>query len=87
MERISREFVEDRAKDQVAYCEARFSPHLLLPPSQGGAEGQPSWVPSGTTNGASHNGDAANGECFICFIIFSEDMLNEKLKIYSINIC
>ena len=36
IERISREFVEDRSRDHVAYCEARFCPHLLLsPPSEG----------------------------------------------------
>uniref|UniRef100_A0A2P2I9X4 Adenosine deaminase n=1 Tax=Hirondellea gigas TaxID=1518452 RepID=A0A2P2I9X4_9CRUS len=35
IERISREFVEDRSRDHTAYCEARFSPHLLLPPTGG----------------------------------------------------
>ncbi|XP_071523961.1 adenosine deaminase-like [Panulirus ornatus] len=31
IERIAYEFVEDQARESVAYCEARFSPHLLLP--------------------------------------------------------
>ncbi|KAK8385751.1 hypothetical protein O3P69_016488 [Scylla paramamosain] len=31
IERVSYEFVEDQAKESVAYCEVRFSPHLLLP--------------------------------------------------------
>ncbi|KAG7165091.1 Adenosine deaminase-like 1 [Homarus americanus] len=31
IERIAHEFVEDQAKEYVAYCEARFCPHLLLP--------------------------------------------------------
>ncbi|CAL4124229.1 unnamed protein product, partial [Meganyctiphanes norvegica] len=31
MERIAYEFVEDQAKQSVAYCEARFCPHLLVP--------------------------------------------------------
>ncbi|KAK7085682.1 hypothetical protein SK128_010084 [Halocaridina rubra] len=31
IERFSYEFVEDLASDSVAYCEARFCPHLLLP--------------------------------------------------------
>ncbi|XP_050720086.1 adenosine deaminase-like isoform X1 [Eriocheir sinensis] len=34
LERISYEFVEDQARESVAYCEARFSPHLLLPSHQ-----------------------------------------------------
>lgn len=31
IERIAYEFVEDQSRESVAYCEARFSPHLLLP--------------------------------------------------------
>lgn len=31
IERISHEFVEDQAKESVAYCETRFCPHLFLP--------------------------------------------------------
>lgn len=31
IERVSYEFVEDQAKESVAYCEVRFSPQLLLP--------------------------------------------------------
>ena len=31
IERIAFEFVEDQAKECVAYCEARFCPHILVP--------------------------------------------------------
>lgn len=31
IERIAYEFVEDQSKQSVAYCEARFCPHLLVP--------------------------------------------------------
>jgi len=47
IERVAREFVEDRSRDHVAYCEARFCPHFLLPreEKEGEEEGEGSGPP------------------------------------------
>lgn len=50
IERISYEFVEDQARESVAYCEARFSPHLLLPTHSLTPSGQPTHL-NGSLNG------------------------------------
>ncbi|XP_063600851.1 adenosine deaminase-like isoform X2 [Penaeus indicus] len=54
IERISYEFVEDQARESVAYCETRFCPHLFLPDSAH----QPDYLTSevnGTAEGNSGN--------------------------------
>ncbi|XP_042867782.1 adenosine deaminase-like isoform X1 [Penaeus japonicus] len=52
IERISHEFVEDQAKESVAYCETRFCPHLFLPDSAH----QPDYLTSEVNGTAEGNG-------------------------------
>lgn len=69
IERIAYEFVEDQAKDSVAYCETRFSPHLLLnEPSQPNflSNGTPARL-NGTEDG--NNGDSINDEVTVDLIL------------------
>ncbi|KAF2365215.1 Adenosine/AMP deaminase domain [Trinorchestia longiramus] len=51
--RIAEEFVEDCSRQLVAYCEVRFSPHLLMPHSPAGSPGTalPVWVANDVSNG------------------------------------
>ncbi|XP_068236268.1 adenosine deaminase-like isoform X2 [Palaemon carinicauda] len=53
IERISYEFVEDQAKQSVAYCETRFCPQLFLPGDTGHL--------NGSVNGSSEA--SSNGKC------------------------
>lgn len=50
IERISYEFVEDQARESVAYCEVRFSPHLLLPSHNPTPSGEATHL-NGSVNG------------------------------------
>ncbi|XP_069166912.1 adenosine deaminase isoform X3 [Procambarus clarkii] len=71
IERIAYEFVEDQANDSVAYCEARFSPHLLLPSeqSQPNLHNEAEVQLNGTVVGS--NGDSINNEVTVDSILIA----------------
>ncbi|XP_066940825.1 adenosine deaminase-like isoform X5 [Macrobrachium rosenbergii] len=72
IERISYEFVEDQAKQSVAYCEARFCPHLLLPGDAGHL--------NGSVNGSSEASSNGNGIQNGSGNVQSDDIVKAVLK-------
>lgn len=58
IERISYEFVEDQARESVAYCETRFCPHLFLPDSAY----QPDYLTSEVNGTAEANSGSKSNE-------------------------
>lgn len=80
LERISYEFVEDQASENVAYCEARFCPHLLLPVDNKHLETQNDENNVGNVNGSTE--DTPNGKCLQNGkeAIKSDDILDAVLK-------